>query len=123
MLLVLIKNEQLDLYHYLQNAKEKLYDDINTLFRFRKGFKYVFQWMPCVRYRAIDSLGRTGGASVRMSMSEGTRTERNGSMMHTMIESLDDNNVTKDYISGTAMTHRGFQPVRTSDLREKENCL
>lgn len=65
--------------------------------RFRKGFKYVFQWLPWVHWRPSDArgLGRGGvSTSVRMSVSENTKyTEANDtscSVMHTMLERLEE---------------------------------
>ena len=78
------------------------------LFRFRKGFKYVFRWLPCIEFHSGDNLARLGTTSVRMSVSEGTRFERNGSMMHTMIESLEESS----YVAPA--THKGFHSLRNS---------
>ena len=59
--------------------------------RFRKGFKSVFRFLPCIHYTSGDKLGPTG-VTIRTSVSEGTRFERNGSMMQTMLESFDETN-------------------------------
>eukprot|EP00914_Ancora_sagittata_P000290 GHVO01000807.1.p1 GENE.GHVO01000807.1~~GHVO01000807.1.p1 ORF type:complete len:387 (+),score=24.43 GHVO01000807.1:235-1395(+) len=66
--------------------------------RFRKGFKYVFQWLPWIHWRPSDAkgLGRGGvSTSVRMSVSENAKyTEANDatscSVMQTMIERLEE---------------------------------
>jgi hypothetical protein len=66
--------------------------------RFRKGFKYVFQWLPWVHWRPSDAKGLGRGAvtnSIRMSVSENTKyTEANDgtscSVMQTMIDRLEE---------------------------------
>ena len=88
------------------------------IFRFRKGFKYVFRWMPCIRYRTSDNLNKNPGTSVRMSVSEGTKFERNGSMVHTLIETMEEST----YSPATCMTQRGgFTNIKRD--HEQENCF
>lgn len=83
-------------------------------YRFRKGFKYVFRWLPGIHYHASDTLAPTG-VICRTSMSDGTRFERNGSMMQTMIESLDEST----YTGNVTMTHKGVSWSR----KVKEDSL
>ena len=71
-----------------------------------------------MKYRVVtDSLSRPPGASsMRMSVSEGTRFERNGSMMNTMIESLDDSSYSAG--PGSAVAHKDFTPLTRNHHRE-----
>ena len=77
----------------------------------------MFRWLTCVKYHPPPAPGYTPGTSVRMSVSEGTKFERNGSMMHTMVESLADET---SYCPppSNVMMHRGFARVK-----EQENAL
>ena len=82
--------------------------------RFRKGFKCVFRFLPCIHYSTGDKLEPTG-VMTRTSVSEGTRFERNGSMMQTMIESLDETTYTST--GPVSMTNKGV----TWSKKIKEN--
>ncbi len=63
----------------------------------------------------MDNLNTGRGTSMRMSVSEGVRFERNGSIMHTMIESLEDSS-----FSGTGMSSsKEFHPLTKSKHREE----
>nr|BAB87199.1 urechistachykinin receptor [Urechis unicinctus]BAC54121.1 Uru-TK receptor [Urechis unicinctus] len=67
--------------------------------RFRKGFKYVFRWLPGVAWKPSDTtgLGRGGPICARMSLSEGTKytyADKNGSVMQTYVESMDETSST-----------------------------
>ena len=90
-------------------------------YRFRRGFKWVFRWLPCVHIVPGDITGtRTIKGTVvgRMSMTENTKYggyERNGSMIQTCIESLDDNSVSPS----TAMISYRTLPAH----RMKEDAL
>ena len=59
--------------------------------RFRKGFKYIFRWLPCITWTHDDSLALVGkGRVIRMSMTETTRcpcSEQNGSFQGTLTQS------------------------------------
>lgn len=61
-----------------------------------------------MRVYPSDNLGRSAGTSIRMSVSEGTRFERNGSMMATMIESVEETS----YAGTNMVQQRGFSPWR-----------
>ena len=75
--------------------------------------------MPCLRYRMSDNLKKNPGISVRMSVSDGTRFERNGSMIHTLIETMEEST----YCPATCMTQRGgFTNINKKD-HEQENCF
>lgn len=68
--------------------------DYSIYDRFRMGFKYVFRWLPCVDWQPSQSLPNPKSAlTTARSMSETTMTtkyERNGSALHTMMESMDE---------------------------------
>ena len=71
-----------------------------------------------MKYRVVrDSLSHGPGASsMRMSVSEGTKFERNGSMMNTMIESLEDSSYSAG--PGTAVAHKDFTPLTRNHHRD-----
>ena len=78
----------------------------------------MFRWLPCIDAPAPDALGPTG-VSGRTSVSEGTRFERNGSMMQTMIESLDETSYTGNAM--VTVTHKGV--TWSKKVKENEDCL
>ncbi|PVD37387.1 hypothetical protein C0Q70_04386 [Pomacea canaliculata] len=84
--------------------------------RFRQGFLQFFRYCPCrpCRRTLRMSCQERGFYSTRMSMTASGKTDRNGSLMHTTMESVDDTNSTPN-----ASTYR-MHPIHTK-LRDADS--
>ena len=94
-------------------------DTIVFTIRFRRGFKYAFRWLPCVKMHPSDAMSRPANITARMSMSD-TKAgyERNGSMMHTMIETMDCEQSPTTPLAYNAINRgskQGFRPIQEDE--------
>lgn len=90
--------------------------DLWVVRRFRQGFLQFFRYCPCrpCRRTLRMSCQERGFYSTRMSMTASGKTDRNGSLMHTTMESVDDTNSTPN-----ASTYR-MHPIHTK-LRDADS--
>lgn len=67
--------------------------------RFRQGFKLAFRWLPCIHVQKRRRQERNMTLSISMSDTKGIN--RNGSLVHTTVENLNDSYNSPDTIRKT----------------------